>query len=812
MLPAARAERQRALAVVLVSAAFFVAAVPFAKMPLVPVAAFIPIYQTAFVLNDLITAVLLFGQFNILRSPALLALAGGYLFTAFMAVFHGLTFPGLFAPTGLLGAGPQSTAWLYMFWHGGFPLLVVAYALLKRDKTGTNRPRVLDGAGAVAAILSAVAAAFVAAGGFALLATSGQNLLPAIMRGNNYTPAMIFVVSSVWASSLLALGILWWRRPHSVLDVWLMVVMCAWLFDIALAAVLNAGRFDLGFYVGRIYGLLAASFVLMVLLLETSTLYARLSRSFDAVAAAKTQAEAFIREQTAELRNEAEARRQTSEAFQAVIDETPIAIVGLDPERRVVIWNRAAERIFGYAAGEVSGRPYPLVPPGGESEFGEIFTRSVAGGRLRDCAIRQRRKDGALVDIVLSGAPLYGAEGGLRSIVFVLEDVTERKLVERQLQQAQKMEAVGQLTGGLAHDFNNLLGVTIGNLDLLVADLRDIPKQQAMAETALGGALRGAELTRQLLAFSRRQTLQPKIVQINEFVSGMTNLLRRTLGETIEVNMKLAADLWSANVDPTQVESALVNLAVNARDAMPSGGQLTVETANKRLDDAYVALNPEAIPGDYVMLAVSDTGTGIPREILERVFEPFFTTKETGKGTGLGLSMVYGFIKQSGGHIKIYSEVDVGTTVRLYLPRAAVATEGKGDTMPSEEAFLGRGETVLVVDDNAEVRRTALTQLERLGYRVREAASGPEAIAVLREIDCVDLLFTDVVMAGGMSGLDLATRARAILPDLKILFTSGFAENARNGGEFHASDGFLSKPYRYQELAKKVREILGHGG
>ena len=271
-LPAGRGERRLALAVALVSLGIFVAAVPFAKVPLGQVWAFIPIYQSAFVVNDLITAVLLFGQFGILRSRALLALASGYLFTAFMAVAHGLTFPGLFAPTGLLGAGPQTTAWLYMFWHGGFPLLVIAYAWLKDDAGAPGRPPGRPGI----AVLSSVAAALVAAFGVTCLATAGQGALPAIMRGNTYTPAMLSVVSTVWALSLLALVVLWRRRPHSVLDLWLMVVMCAWLFDIALAAVLNHGRFDLGFYAGRMYGLLAASFVLAMLLLENGMLYARL--------------------------------------------------------------------------------------------------------------------------------------------------------------------------------------------------------------------------------------------------------------------------------------------------------------------------------------------------------------------------------------------------------------------------------------------------------------------------------------------------------------------------------------------------------
>jgi len=269
-LPAGRDERRLALAAVLASVAVFVAAAPFAKAPLAQIGAFIPVYESALVINDLITAVLLFGQFGILRSRALLVLASGYLLTAFIAVAHALTFPGLFSPTGLLGAGPQSTAWLYMFWHGGFPLLVIAYALLKGEARDTTGPA------PGTAVLACVAAVLAAVCGLTLLATAGQDALPAIMQGNHYTPAMIVVVSSVWVLSLVALAVLWRRRPHSVLDLWLMVVMCAWIFDIALSAVLNAGRFDLGFYAGRIYGLLAASFVLIVLLLENSVLYARL--------------------------------------------------------------------------------------------------------------------------------------------------------------------------------------------------------------------------------------------------------------------------------------------------------------------------------------------------------------------------------------------------------------------------------------------------------------------------------------------------------------------------------------------------------
>src|SRR5438094_3850984 len=297
-LPAGRGERRLALTVVLVSAAIFLTAVPFAKMPLAQISAFIPIYESALVINDLITAGLLFGQFSFLRSRALCVLASGYLFTALMTVSHALTFPGLFSPTGLLGAGPQSTAWLYMLWHGGFPLLVIAYALLKDAGRETERPRGRAGV----AVLSSVAAVFVVAGGLTLLATSGQDVLPAIMLGNHYTPAMTLVRSSTWVLSLLALAVLWWRRPHAVLDLWLMVVMCAWLFDIALAAVFNAGRFDLGFYAGRIYGLLAASFVLMVLLLENGKLYARLVQSTAEAEAANRAKSDFLSRMSHELR------------------------------------------------------------------------------------------------------------------------------------------------------------------------------------------------------------------------------------------------------------------------------------------------------------------------------------------------------------------------------------------------------------------------------------------------------------------------------------------------------------------------------
>jgi len=381
---------------------------------------------------------------------------------------------------------------------------------------------------------------------------------------------------------------------------------------------------------------------------------------------------------------------------------------------------------------------------------------------------------------------------------------------QEQLHQAQKMEAVGQLTGGLAHDFNNLLMIIIANLDLLDTMLKGQPAAQKLVNAAIGASLRGAELTKQLLAFSRRQQLQPQPIDMNQLVSATAELLRRTLGEAIEIRTAFGQDVWTAEADPSQVESALVNLSINARDAMPAGGRLTIETANVTLDDAYAADNPDAVPGDYVMLAVTDTGTGMPPEVVKRVFEPFFTTKAVGKGTGLGLSMVYGFAKQSGGHVKIYSEPGHGTTLRLYLPKARdqQASEPLPD-LGDGGSIQGNDEIILVVEDNEDVRAVTARQLGILGYQVMLAETAAEAMAILQRGARVDVMFTDVVMPGGASGFDLAEQARALRPDLGILFTSGFTEvSLRNNAALEQSAGLLSKPYRLEALARKIKEAL----
>ncbi|HWA47109.1 MAG TPA: CHASE domain-containing protein [Dongiaceae bacterium] len=397
-----------------------------------------------------------------------------------------------------------------------------------------------------------------------------------------------------------------------------------------------------------------------------------------------------------------------------------------------------------------------------------------------------------------------------RQVEAIVEARTrELKRTSEQLHQAQKMEAIGNMTGGMAHDFNNLLAVVIGNLDLLNDRIGDDAEGKVLVEEALQASERGAELTRQLLAFARRQPLAPKIVAVNELVVGMTRLLERILEEHIEVVLITAPDVWPVMIDSAQLSTAIANLATNARDAMPKGGRLTIETKNTELDADYAAANPEAVPGEYVLLEVSDTGIGMSPEILAQVFEPFFTTKEIGQGTGLGLSMVFGFVKQSQGHIKIYSEVGHGTIVRIYLPRAAEVGTLPTASVPTH-IDVPRDESILVVEDNDGVRNVVSKQLRELGYKVIEADRPQRALELLADPQLhVDLLFTDLVMPD-MNGAELAEAALKLRPELKLLFTSGYSGSALlNDARLKDRGLFLSKPYRKQDLARKLHEILG---
>ena len=389
----------------------------------------------------------------------------------------------------------------------------------------------------------------------------------------------------------------------------------------------------------------------------------------------------------------------------------------------------------------------------------------------------------------------------------VVEEIGERRAAEVALQQAQKMESIGKLTGGVAHDFNNLLQIISGNLQLLQAEIAPGSKAERRITNAMAGVQRGAKLASQLLAFGRRQPLEPKVINVGRLVGGMEELLRRSIGEGIEMETIVSPTLWNAFADRTQVENAVLNLAINARDAMEGVGKLTIEARNAHLDHAYSVQNPEIEAGQYVMLAVSDTGSGMPAELLERVFEPFFTTKAEGKGSGLGLSMVYGFAKQSGGHVKIYSELGEGTTVRLYLPRIY---ENEDIAAGPELVEAGGGsETILVVEDDPEVRGIATDMLRELGYKVLTAKDAASAVPILESGVKIDLLFTDVVMPGPVRSPELARKAQELIPAIAILFTSGYTENAVvHGGRLDPGVNLLTKPYSRQALASRIRDAL----
>ncbi|MGH7094832.1 MAG: response regulator, partial [Stellaceae bacterium] len=386
----------------------------------------------------------------------------------------------------------------------------------------------------------------------------------------------------------------------------------------------------------------------------------------------------------------------------------------------------------------------------------------------------------------------------------------EHRRTEQLLRQAQKMEAMGQLTGGIAHDFNNLLGVIVANVELVLEAVRGDPALAELTGEILNSALHGAELTHRLLAFARQLPLSSQVVALNDRLPRIVTILERTLGERIRISTRLADGLWPTRVDPSQIEDALLNLAINARDAMPSGGTLTIETVNVALDESYAALHSEVTPGDYVMLAMTDTGCGMPPEVAERAMEPFFTTKETGQGTGLGLSMIYGFTKQSGGHLSIYSELGVGTTMRLYLPRShehAAAPSARTDAPAPRSAG---GEAILLVDDNTALRRVTMRRLAALGYRVSDAEDGPAALELIDSGQPFDLLLTDIGLPGGMTGYELAERARARQPRLRLLFTTGYGnQREQRHGSPYVAEALIRKPYRSDELAAKVRDVLG---
>jgi PAS domain S-box-containing protein len=473
--------------------------------------------------------------------------------------------------------------------------------------------------------------------------------------------------------------------------------------------------------------------------------------------------------------------------------------------------NPAFTRLLGWETTEVVGTSVYALIHRDDLDASRAEMASLASGAVTfKFENRTQRKGGGYAILAWTAAP------DTRFVHAVGRDMTaeraaaeEMKRTAAALQQSQKMEAIGKLTGGVAHDFNNLLQVISGNLQLLAGDVAGNARAERRLDNALAGVTRGARLASYLLAFGRRQALDPRVVKIGRFIAGMEDMLRRSLGEEIEVEMVISGGLWNTLIDTTQVENAVLNLCINARDAMDGAGKLTIEVGNAYLDDAYALAHPELNPGQYVMIAVSDTGTGMTPEVLEQAFDPFFSTKPEGKGSGLGLSMVYGFARQSGGHVKIYSELGNGTTVKLYLPRSTQAEDAP--LPPETRAIIGGKETILVAEDDEGVRATVVELLSELGYQVLKAGDAVSALSIIDSGMQIDLLFTDVVMPGPLRSPDLARKARERQPGMAVLFTSGYTENAIvHGGRLDAGVDLLGKPYTREALARKIRHVLGN--
>ncbi len=513
--------------------------------------------------------------------------------------------------------------------------------------------------------------------------------------------------------------------------------------------------------------------------------------------------------------SEAEGRQRVlALQLRTSLDSLSQGVAVFGPSHGLRHWNDCFAALLGLPRALVrQGTPYAALAEHTAAEAATEFLETEAqirhGHRRPDSPVvfERTRSDGRHLEIRRTALP----DGGF---VLTITDMTRRAQAEAVLRESQKMQAIGQLTGGIAHDFNNLLTVILGNLEFAAARLANEPALQARIGRATWAAQRGATLTGQLLSFARRQPLAPRPIDLAGAMPELVPLLRRTLGEHIEIRYVETAGLWPALADAAQLESAVLNLALNARDAMPGGGRLTIELANKVIDEDYARAHAEVAAGDYAMLAVSDTGCGMTPEVAARVFEPFFTTKPEGSGTGLGLAMVFGFVKQSGGHVKIYSEPGEGTTVRLYLPRPA------GGAMPAQAAArapveLPRGSaSVLVVEDDAAVREIACAILGDLGYRVLEAADGEEALRVFgANAATVDLLLTDVVLPGPLRGRDVAERVVAVRPEVRVLFMSGYTENSIvHHGRLDEGVQLIGKPFRREQLARKVAEVLGEAG
>ncbi len=568
-------------------------------------------------------------------------------------------------------------------------------------------------------------------------------------------------------------------------------------------------------------GIDVAGAVLILLLValvmrESRRATGQLQTSLEQTQAAKQALEAAVAERTEHLVTAHDELRLSVNVLQSTFDSMAEAVLVIDADGNVLLSNPAAERMLLHRTGMNLSNLRALsdvfngdgVTPMQADELPSV--RVLRGEKFEDLEMIVRPHSGNPPrHLMVSGRPMLDGHGEISGAVLVYHDATMSRETERQLYQSQKLDAIGKLTGGVAHDFNNMLTVISGNTETLVESLKQQPELQRVARLIDDAAERCAELIQHLLAFARRQPLQPRNVEINAAIADIAKLLRPTLGEQIQIETVLEQGPMTAHIDPSRLTNAVLNMAINARDAMPNGGKLLLETHRVVLDEAYAQAHADVTAGPYIMLAVSDTGTGMSVETQHKAFEPFFTTKEVGKGSGLGLSMVYGFVKQSGGHIKIYSEEGHGTTIKLYLPPGEGTAEvAVAAAAPAE----GGAETIFVVEDDPLVRNFVTAQLTSLGYKTIAAPDGKTALDLITAGQTFDLLFTDVVIPGGMSGRELAEEVAKLRPGVKVLYTSGYTDNAIvHHGKLDDGVMLLTKPYRRNQLAEMIRKALGSG-
>jgi len=773
------------LAIIFAYSLLALALLPVAARPGPEIPGMTALFAAVIFVTESSTSFLLFVRFRQAPAWSLLLLGCAYLFAALMVVPHLLTFPGaILTGRALIDASPQSTGWLFVSWVDGYALLTLISVLLEARSDGLPVRTKADRAIAVAV---ALVAALVLS--FALVAILLVDHLPLLVGASSWTPLNRVLI--LFALLMLGTGIatsVWVIR--SPLFLWLSLALTAMTFANVLSEI-GGARYTIGWSVGRASWVISACILFLYLLDQ----FAR-QRGF---------------------------LRTSEQHFQLLVQAVKdYAIYMLDPQGRITSWNSGAQSIKGYRPHEIIGQHFSRfytaedrqadVPARALREAEQTGKYEGEGWRLR--------KDGGKFWAGVLIDPIHDQSGKLVGFAKVTRDITVRRQAQEMLEQArsralqsQKMEAVGQLTGGIAHDFNNLLTVILGNLDIAKRDAGKLTGGIAdqltrLIRNATAGAERAAVLTKRLLAFSRQQPLSPEPLDVNRFIAGAVDFLQGSLGETIQIEAVGAAGLWQVEADPQQLEVTLFNLALNARDAMPKGGKLTIETSNAFLDQEYCRTDPEIRPGQYVLISVSDTGVGMNQEVAGRVFEPFFTTKAVGQGTGLGLSQVYGFVKQSGGHVRVYSEPGHGTTVKIYLPRLMGEIQ-PGRTEPTSTAGKSLGETILVVEDDADVRSYIVAVLRDLDYEVLEAHDAATAFKLVeRRGGRIDLLLSDIVLPGA-TGRELVRKLHARWPALKVLYMTGYSRNAIvHQGRLDADVEVIQKPVVQAELAERIRIVL----